>query len=173
VFIKVASEEHLFGEVYRSRYAFFSLRVNTCTGAHLIWLYRVKDWINSVRSAPPKKETKQALSHDPLYEAERLRIIYQLITNPTSEGGAGITPKSGEWAGVESLFPLHDHAGNKELLKKLTSTVFLQTEDLDEIRDKFGEKVSLFIAPYREGVVRTNISRSRFTSLSLRHTSDS
>ena len=62
-----------------------------------------------MRAAPPKKETKEALEDDPLHEAERLRIIYQLITNPTSEGGAGITPKSGEWEGVESIFPLHDH----------------------------------------------------------------
>jgi hypothetical protein len=103
--------------------------------------HRVKDWINAVRAAPPKKETKDALEHDPLYEAERLRIIYQLITNPTSEGGAGITPKSGEWEAVESVFPLHDHVGNKKLIKKLTSSVFLKVEDLDEIRDKFGEKV--------------------------------
>ena len=94
-----------------------------------------------MRAAPPKKETKEALEHDPLYEAERLRIIYQLITNPEKEGGAGITPKSGEWSGVESVFPLHDREGNKQLIKKLSSNLFLKIEDLDEIRDKFGEKV--------------------------------
>ncbi|KIW08047.1 uncharacterized protein PV09_00992 [Verruconis gallopava] len=125
VFVKVASEDHLFGEVYRSR---------------------VKDWINGVRAAAPEKETKQALKVDPLYEAERLRIIYQLITNPTSEGGAGITPKSGEWKSVESVFPLHDHAANKKLMKKLAGSMFFTTEDLDEIRDKFGEKIAYYFA---------------------------
>jgi hypothetical protein len=68
-----------------------------------------------------------------------------LITNPTSEGGAGITAKSGEWKDVESVFPLHDHEGNKKLMKKLSTSYFLSTEDLDEIRDKFGEKVCFLI----------------------------
>ncbi|KAK3076740.1 hypothetical protein LTS18_012197, partial [Coniosporium uncinatum] len=95
-FVRVASDEHLFGEVYRSR---------------------VKDWINGVRAAAPPKETREALQDEPLYEAERLRIIYQLITNPVNEGGAGITPKDGEWKEVESIFALHNHAENHEWMK--------------------------------------------------------
>lgn len=102
---------------------------------------RVRDWIHGVRAAAPPKETREALEAEPLYEAERLRIIYQLITNPTSEGGAGITPKEGEWEGVESIFALHDHAYNKDWIKKWTSSYFLKTEDLDDIRNRLGEKV--------------------------------
>ncbi|KAF3051035.1 hypothetical protein E8E11_008351 [Didymella keratinophila] len=119
LFVRVASDEHLFGEVYRSR---------------------VRDWMHGVRSAAPDKETRAALEAEPLYEAERLRIIYQLITNPASEGGAGITPKDGEWENVESIFALHDHAYNKDWIKKWTQSYFLKTEDLDDIRNRLGEK---------------------------------
>ncbi|KAF2205013.1 DUF590-domain-containing protein [Delitschia confertaspora ATCC 74209] len=125
LFVRVASEEHLFGEVYRSR---------------------VHDWIHGVRTAAPPKETREALEADPLYEAERLRIIYQLITHPTSEGGAGITPKEGEWENVESIFTLHDHAYNKDWIKKWSTSYFLKTEDLDDIRNRLGEKVAFYFA---------------------------
>ena len=46
-------------------------------------------------------------------DAERLRLVYLLITLPEDEGGAGITPKQGEWNCVESLFTLHDKKFNK------------------------------------------------------------
>jgi anoctamin-10 len=97
--------------------------------------------MHGVRSAAPDKETRAALEAEPLYEAERLRIIYQLITNPTYEGGAGVTPKEGEWENVESIFALHDHAYNKDWIKKWTQSYFLKTEDLDDIRNRLGEKV--------------------------------
>ncbi|KAF2431235.1 DUF590-domain-containing protein [Tothia fuscella] len=125
VFAKVASEEHLFGEVYRSR---------------------VKDWMHGVRSAAPEKETRGTLEREPLYEAERLRIIYQLITNPIADGGAGITPKHGEWRNVESVFALHDHEANKKWIKKWSTSYFLKIEDLDDIRDRLGEKIAFYFA---------------------------
>jgi len=99
-----------------------------------------------VRTAAPEKETRKALEADPLYEAERLRIIYQLITNSPSEGGAGITPKSGEWEGVESIFALHDHEANKKWIKKWSTVYFLKIEDLDDIRDRLGEKIAFYFA---------------------------
>lgn len=98
-----------------------------------------------MRAAAPEKEIRRVLESEPLYEAERLRIIYQLITNPESEGGAGITPKEGEWKGVESIFPLHDHAYNKEWIKKWSKQYLLKPEDIDAIRDRLGEKVGLAI----------------------------
>jgi anoctamin-10 len=106
---------------------------------------RVRDWIHGVRAAAPPKETREALEAEPLYEAERLRIIYQLITNPVAEGGAGITPKEGEWEDVDTIFALHDRAYNNDWIKKWSTSYFLKTEDLDEIRNRFGEKVSLHI----------------------------
>jgi len=42
---------------------------------------------------------------------------------------------------VESIFALHDHAYNKEWIKRWSTSYFLKTEDLDEIRNRLGEKV--------------------------------
>ncbi len=91
----------------------------------------------------PDTETGQTLKSDPLYPAERLRIIYQLINNPVHEGGAGITPKQGEWENVESIFALHDPEFNKAWIKKWSTSYMLKPDDLDQIRDRFGEKVEL------------------------------
>ena len=125
IFVKVASTEHMNAEIYRSR---------------------VKDWIHGVRSEVPPKDTTKALEQEPLTEAERLRIIYQLITNPVEEGGAGITPEKGEWESVTNVFPLHDHVYNKEWIKKWSTQYLLQPQDLDEIRDRFGEKIAFYFA---------------------------
>lgn len=104
---------------------------------------RIKDWMHGIRSSAPPKETLQSLDDEPLVESERLRIIYQLITQPNSEGGAGITPKENGWKEVEAIFPLHNHAYNKDWIKKWAKETFLEDEDFDEIRNRFGEKVSL------------------------------
>lgn len=125
MFVRVASDEHMFGEVYRSR---------------------VKDWIHGVRSGEPAKETRATLEHDPLTEAERLRIIYQLITNGQNEGGAGITPQKGDWENVESVFALHDHQYNKEWIMKWSRQWLLTADDMDDIRNRLGEKIAYYFA---------------------------
>jgi len=136
----------------------------------MVTIRRVRDWIHGVRAAAPPKETREALESEPLYEAERLRIIYQLITNPTDEGGASITPKEGEWKGVESVFALHDHAYNKDWIKKWTSSYFLKTEDLDDIRNRLGEKVCTLTCCIGSQV---DCHRLLSTSPSRNHTSHS
>ncbi|SMQ47056.1 unnamed protein product [Zymoseptoria tritici ST99CH_3D7] len=125
LFVKVANEEHMFAEVYRSR---------------------VKDWIHGVRSGEPARDTRESLESQPLTAAERLRIIYQLITNPENEGGAGIRPKSEEYPYVENIFSLHDHTFNKHWIKKWATNYKIEVDDLDEIRDRFGEKVAFYFA---------------------------
>lgn len=101
----------------------------------------MNDWVHGVRSAAPDKETKQSLEREPLSEAERLRIVNRLITNPEDEGGAGITAKRGEWENVESIFALHDHAYNKAWVKRWSTKWLLNVQDLDEIRNRLGESV--------------------------------
>ncbi|ESZ94213.1 hypothetical protein SBOR_5398 [Sclerotinia borealis F-4128] len=125
IFVKTASDRHLRSEVYRSR---------------------VQDWLYGVRTAAPEKDMQQALSTEPMTEAERLRLVYLLITKPKNEGGAGITPKKGEWKGVESIFPLHDHAFNTAWIKEITSKYLLTTKDLEDIKDRFGERIGFYFA---------------------------
>ncbi|TVY84096.1 Uncharacterized protein LSUE1_G001428 [Lachnellula suecica] len=125
IFVKIASDRHLKAEVYRSR---------------------VQDWLYGVRTAAPEKEMQQNLSSEPVTEAERLRLVYLLITKPRNEGGAGITPKSGDWKSVVSVFALHDHEFNKAWIKQLTSKYFLNAKDLSEIKDRFGEKIAFYFA---------------------------
>lgn len=125
IFIKAAQEKHLNAEVYRSR---------------------VQDWLYGVRTSAPEKDIQKAIHDEPITEAERLRLIYLLITKPQNEGGAGITPKKGEWENVESIFPLHDHAFNKTWIKEWTQKYFLDIRDLSVIRDRFGEKIAFYFA---------------------------
>ena len=149
VFVKVASDKHLNNAVYRSRYAniaptgLLRFLLSSVTG----WKTttnadsRVKDWLYGVRAAQPDKETQTSLTSQPLTQAERFRIVHHMITSPREEGGAGLTPKQGEWKNVESIFPLHDRAFNKEWMRKWASSTFITAEDLDELRDRLGEKV--------------------------------
>lgn len=125
VFVKVASSKHLDAEVYRSR---------------------VQDWLYGVRTSAPDKQIRNSIEAEPTTEAERLRLVYLLITKSKNEGGAGITPKQGEWEGVESVFAPHDHTFNKAWIKQWSTKYFLDSEDLTMIRDRFGEKIAFYFA---------------------------
>jgi anoctamin-10 len=107
---------------------------------------RVRDWTYGIRTEAPEIETQRAVQAEPLYEAERLRIVYQMITNPTNEGGAGITPKIGEWKYVDSIFALQDHEFNKRWMKELSSSTMIRPKQLDEIRSQFGEQIGFYFA---------------------------
>lgn len=125
IFVKAASEKLLNAEVYRSR---------------------VQDWLYGVRTSAPEKQIQKAIEAEPVTEAERLRIVYLLITKPRNEGGAGITPKHGEWQGVESVFAPHDHNFNKTWIKDWSTKYFLDFNDLTKIRNRFGEKIGFYFA---------------------------
>lgn len=125
IFLKIASQELLKQQVYR---------------------YRVQDWLYGVRASAPNKDLALYFENEPVVEAEKLRLVYLLITKPKSEGGAGVTPKTGQWKFVKSVFPLHNHTFNKHFIKQLSTKYFIEETDINEIRDKFGEKIAFYFA---------------------------
>ena len=100
--------------------------------------FRVRDWLYGVHNHEPSRTG----FIEPQSEAERLRVLNNLITLPSDQGGAGITPNHGEWENVTAIFPLHDEETNKKWIRDWSQKTFLSPEDLDQIRDKFGESVS-------------------------------
>ncbi|KAL2370550.1 plasma membrane channel protein [Blastomyces gilchristii SLH14081] len=109
-----------------------------------IYRSRVRDWLHGVRNSQPNPNAKG--SYTPETDAERLLMVYNMITAPSNEGGAGITPKYGEWNHVDSFFPLHDKLLNKTWIKAWTSKTFLTADDLDQIRNHHGEKIGFYFA---------------------------
>jgi len=88
----------------------------------------------------PREGDAEALIDEPSPKQNELRLAYLLITKPRTKR-RGITPKTGEWKGVESIFALHDHTFNKEWIKELTSKYLLNSKDLVEIRDRLGRRL--------------------------------
>ncbi|ELQ37669.1 hypothetical protein OOU_Y34scaffold00584g2 [Pyricularia oryzae Y34] len=126
IFLKITSDKLLHAQVYR---------------------HRLQDWLYGVRaSAPNKQDLTNHFEEEPVSEAERLRLAYMLICKPKNEGGAGITPRSGQWKHVASVFPLHDHRFNRDWIKRWSTKYILDDADLNEIRDKFGENVAFYFA---------------------------
>ncbi|PNP45772.1 hypothetical protein TGAMA5MH_02512 [Trichoderma gamsii] len=125
VFTRLASDDVLGQQVYSSR---------------------LQDWLQGVRITGPGSDVSQAIHDEPVTEAERLRLIYLLVTKSRNEGGAGITQGQGQWKYVESIFPLHNNAFNKEWLQKWSQKYVLEQSDLDDIRDRFGENVAFYFA---------------------------
>ncbi|KIW95709.1 uncharacterized protein Z519_04294 [Cladophialophora bantiana CBS 173.52] len=114
--------------------------------ADVVYRSRIKDWLHGVRQLQPSNDPAQTLTSEPLTVAERHRHIHHMICCPREEGGAGITPKHGEWKNVEAVFPLHDHVKNKAWLTEFTRKTFLTPGDLDEIRNTVGEKIGYYYA---------------------------
>ncbi|KAI1853271.1 hypothetical protein JX265_000230 [Neoarthrinium moseri] len=125
VFVKVASDQYLKSKIYKER---------------------VQDWLYGVRIKAPEKDVNTFFEKEPITDAERLRLVYLLLTLPKNDGGAGITPKTGQWKYVESVFPLHNHDFNRQWIKQWSSKYVLKEEDIDQIRDKFGERIAFYFA---------------------------
>ncbi|ROT40207.1 transmembrane protein 16H [Sodiomyces alkalinus F11] len=125
IFVKVASEKVLSDQVYWSR---------------------LSDWLNGARTVGPDKDLASSFRDEPVSEAERLRVVYLLMTKPKNEGGAGITPGSGLWKNVDSIFPLHNHTFNRNWIQKMSSKYIIDDTNLNEIRNSFGESIAFYFA---------------------------
>ncbi|KJZ79147.1 hypothetical protein HIM_01298 [Hirsutella minnesotensis 3608] len=125
IFVKIASQELLRQLAYRSR---------------------LQDWLQGVRISGPETDASRAFKDEPVTEAERLRLVYQIITQPVNEGGAGVAETSGGSKYVASVFPLHDQAFNTAWIQKWSKKYVLEQADIDDIRNKFGEKVAFYFA---------------------------
>lgn len=123
VFVKIASSELLQQQIYRSR---------------------LQDWLHGVRSASPNHDVAKTLENEPVTEAERLRLVYLMIIKPENEGGAGVTEKTGKWKYVDAIFPLQNRAFNKAWISKWSGTYLLEESDIHDIRDKFGENITMY-----------------------------
>lgn len=97
-----------------------------------------------MRASAPDTDAAYALQREPVTEAERLRIVYHIITRPQNEGGAGVSP--GKWKHVAAVFPLHDQAFNKAWIHRWSKKYMIDQASIDEIRDKFGEDVAFYFA---------------------------
>lgn len=125
VFVKMASEQDLKERIYRSR---------------------IEEWLYDAHSIPSSNEILRNLQEKPVSEAERLRIVYSLITSPKTEGGLGLTPKEDKWKQINSIFLLHDRTFNQKWVKRLGFKYFLNGSNLSEIKDQFGEKIAFYFA---------------------------
>ncbi|KAH6631730.1 calcium-activated chloride channel-domain-containing protein [Chaetomium tenue] len=136
VFVKLASPSLLKSQIYRARVQ--------------DWLFGVRPSAPAPSDASPDSKTdainRYFAEEEPVAEAERLRLAYELITRPRNEGGAGITPKRGQWRFVASVFPLHDRAFNRAWISAWSRKYYLDETDIGSIRDRFGERVAFYFA---------------------------
>ncbi|CAO3671003.1 unnamed protein product [Umbelopsis vinacea] len=89
-------------------------------------------------------DQEDSVTDQKLTEAERLRLVNEIITSPGNEGGANISPDVDKY--VESIFPLHDDELNKNWIDSWNHKWLIGEQDLQLIRDHFGEKLAFYFA---------------------------
>ncbi|KAF5093737.1 hypothetical protein D0Z00_003895 [Geotrichum galactomycetum] len=118
-----------------------------CSAARLTQQFyhsATKDWLYTISTTPPSEWNNEE-SPD-LTPAQKLRLIYSILTAPPSDHGLGITPQIGEWYFVNSIFPLHNHELNKQWIRRWSTKWVIDAEDINWIRNHFGEKYALYFA---------------------------
>ncbi|KAI7900373.1 calcium-activated chloride channel-domain-containing protein [Cokeromyces recurvatus] len=106
---------------------------------------RVRDFLLGVRVDDIEKEPDILdKTFKDLTEAERLRLVHEILTQSESEGGAGISPIVDKY--VESIMPLHNDEYNNLWLKSWSTKWLINDADLLKIRNHFGEKIAYYFA---------------------------
>ncbi|KAI8061502.1 calcium-activated chloride channel-domain-containing protein [Gilbertella persicaria] len=107
---------------------------------------RVRDFLLGVRVDEIGDDTTDHVDQAfrELTEAERLRLVYDILTQPESEGGCGISSQVDEY--VESIMPLHHDEFNKTWYKSWSTKWLIDDTELLKIRDHFGEKIAYYFA---------------------------
>ncbi|KAG5518564.1 hypothetical protein PMAC_002960 [Pneumocystis sp. 'macacae'] len=100
-----------------------------------------RDWLYGVRNGLPDLHDDRKIS-----SSQRLKFIYDIISFPVSEGGAGVCPDLDEWKMVKHIFPLHDPVFSRDYIYKIFKKGFISESDLDDIRDHFGEKIAIYFS---------------------------
>ncbi|KAF8323489.1 calcium-activated chloride channel-domain-containing protein [Cantharellus anzutake] len=75
--------------------------------------------------------------------AQRIRLVYEYIITNAKAGGLGIAPRTQAWSRLESIFALHDHQFNDNMIKSWKAELDISAH-LDSIKDHFGESIALY-----------------------------
>ncbi|RGB38978.1 calcium-activated chloride channel-domain-containing protein [Rhizophagus diaphanus] len=106
---------------------------------------RINDWFAGVR-VKDIQDDNEVENDEPLPDSERLRLVYEIITKPVQEKGAGINPGLGDFELVESILLLQDDEYNEEWIKTWSTKWIIEKEDLFRLRNHFGEKIAYYFA---------------------------
>lgn len=144
--IEALTKHGLYSEVRQGSTNSILIFVKCSTKALIEYHYKDKtrDWLYTVSTVHPSEwNNAEAPKFTP---AQRLRLVYSILTAPPSQGGIGITPDLGDWLFVNSIFPLHDYALNKEWIRRWSTKWVIDDEEINWIRNHFGEKHALYFA---------------------------
>ncbi|RIA88636.1 calcium-activated chloride channel-domain-containing protein [Glomus cerebriforme] len=106
---------------------------------------RINDWFAGVRVKDIQNDN-DVENDEPLSDSERLRLIYEIITKPVREKGAGINPGLGDFELVESILLLQDGEYNEDWIKTWSTKWIIEKEELFRLRNHFGEKIAYYFA---------------------------
>lgn len=130
----------------------------------------ISDFLHGIPSAlASETSTSSSAPHHSFSPASRARLVHSLLTLPPSAAstseksnqdadagavaqgslhGAGLTFNgSKEFPNLIDVTPLHDEAYNRSWLNRwssLSSTLALNNEELDSIRNQFGEHIAIY-----------------------------